>query len=397
MKDNNLINAIRNLPELKAPEVWLGVEKSLNSGNNNKSFWFGFSLMTFIGLLVYMLNLVINVPEKITPMHKDIANTSAENVVIVEYNKPEITNEDVKQIVSQKRNSVSDPIQNISKYSNIKVLETGQKLGVNTPELFSEFHLPFFKKVVVYKDAGENLVNNPSFEDYTRCPKGIVGDYERKLIPMWEVPSKGTPDYFNSCSKGEAGVPNNFGGKAWAHSGKGYCGIILRQNFTKDNRITGEKNSIYREYIQTELKSELVNGKKYRVQFWICNSSKSRFAVDAVGACITSEKVRVNHREVMELVPQIENPTSKFISNRDYWIAVEGIYEAKGGEKFITIGNFYNNFSTNYIMIDGNSDFNYAYYYIDDVSVVEVSASYDLVEEVSVPSKLENNFAMSEF
>ncbi|MDD3858828.1 MAG: hypothetical protein PHW83_01405, partial [Bacteroidales bacterium] len=41
------------------------------------------------------------------------------------------------------------------------------------------------------------------------------------------------------------------------------------------------------------------------------------------------------------------------------------------------IGNFYNNYSTNYIMQNGNSKFNYAYYYIDDVSVYEIEELFE--------------------
>ena len=109
------------------------------------------------------------------------------------------------------------------------------------------------------------------------------------------------------------------------------------------------------------------------------------------------ERAKATHDEVLEFVPQIENPSGKYISNRDYWVAIEGIYEAQGGEKFITIGNFNNDFSTNYIMMDGKSDFNYAYYYIDDVSVVEVSESYDLVEDSKSNDKAANICVVGEF
>jgi hypothetical protein len=213
------------------------------------------------------------------------------------------------------------------------------------------------------------------------CPVGINGKPSKKLLPDWTIPSKGTPDYFNICCNGDAGVPNNFAGKIKPHSGDAYAGIILRQNFTHDNRITGEKPLIYREYLQNELKFELEAGKSYKIKFWICNSSNSRFAVDQIGASLTYENGRVKDNEVLEFYPVVENPAGTFLSNQNYWVAIEGVYEAVGGEKYLTIGNFKNNFSTRYIMQNGNSEFNYAYYYIDDVSLVEVM---EIVESVPV-------------
>jgi hypothetical protein len=250
----------------------------------------------------------------------------------------------------------------------------------------------FFQEELKIVEVGENLVRNPSFEDYSVCPKGIVYNPERKLIPDWFVPTKGTPDYFNVCCDGDAGVPNNFAGKMYAHSGSGYCGIILRQNFTQDNKITGEKPVIYREYIQNELTSELVKGKKYKIKFWICNSSNSRYAVDGIGACVTIDQIKIGNKEVLDGIPVVENPIGKLMLNQDYWVAIEGIYEAQGGEKYLTIGNFNNNYSTNYMMQNGNSDFNYAYYYIDDVSVIEVEEMYQtsfITDSVKAGSNIE--------
>jgi hypothetical protein len=87
---------------------------------------------------------------------------------------------------------------------------------------------------------------------------------------------------------------------------------------------------------------------------------------------LTVENEWINHKEVMELVPVVENPVGNILMNQNYWVAIEGYYTAQGGEKYLTIGNFKNNFSTNYMMQNNATAFNYSYYYIDDVSVVEV-------------------------
>ncbi|HNQ67303.1 MAG TPA: hypothetical protein PKN32_02910 [Bacteroidales bacterium] len=374
MKDNKLNKAITDLPVFEAPDVWPMIVKELSSDSDRKYFFIALFLILSLGLALSLVNISSGTNQRYyqseinQPIDDYISyNSLGENIEVISPVYTENNSfdaEENQEFVND--NEILIPQNIVKEITTIDYTNTFENLGI-----FG------YKSILLIVEKGENLVNNPSFEEFTICPKGIVGKPEKKLIPHWDVPSKGTPDYFNSCCDGEAGVPQNFAGKMFARTGKGYCGIILRQNFTRDNKITGEKPLIYREYIQTELKSELVQGKKYRIRFYVCNSSNSRFAVDAIGACVTTEKVKLNTKEVMELIPIVENPSGQFLTNQSSWVVIEGIYQAQGGEKFLTIGNFYNNYSTNYIMQNGNSKFNYAYYYIDDVSVYEVEEMFE--------------------
>jgi hypothetical protein len=374
MKDNKLNKAIAGLPVFEAPDVWPMIEKDLSSDADRKYFFIALFLILSVGLALSLVNMISGTNQRF--YHSEINLPNTDYIVydsvgeIVEIITPGYTEDSLSDFEEDSEvfneNEILMP-QNIVKENNT----------IEHNFAFENTGIFGYKNILLIVEKGDNLVNNPSFEEYTICPKGIVGKPEKKLIPYWDVPSKGTPDYFNSCCTGEAGVPQNFAGKIFARTGNAYCGIILRQNFTRDNKITGEKPLIYREYIQTELKTELVQGKKYRIRFYVCNSSNSRFAVDAIGACMTKTKVRINTKEVLDLIPVVENPSGQFLTNQTYWVAVEGIYQAQGGEKFLTIGNFYNNYSTNYIMQNGNSKFNYAYYYIDDVSVYEIEELFE--------------------
>ena len=94
----------------------------------------------------------------------------------------------------------------------------------------------------------QNLVPNPGFEEYFQCP----GSYnpqgsDRNFAPGWVSPTLGTPDLFNRCSFGNAGVPHNWAGIANAHKGYGYSGIYAWIN-----------NNNYREYLQAKLIDSLV-------------------------------------------------------------------------------------------------------------------------------------------
>ena len=67
--------------------------------------------------------------------------------------------------------------------------------------------------------------------------------------------------------------------------------------------------------------------------------------------------------------PDVTNPVGNFITDTSKWILISGAYLASGGERFITIGNFFINDSTDTIHITGNGA---SYYYIDDVYVREM-------------------------
>jgi OmpA-OmpF porin, OOP family len=89
----------------------------------------------------------------------------------------------------------------------------------------------------------QNLVPNPSFEEYFTCPGSYNYGLDHRLAPGWFTANRGTPDLFNACSKGDADVPTNWAGHSKAYSGVGYAGIYCYTD-------TG-----YREYLQTELVS----------------------------------------------------------------------------------------------------------------------------------------------
>ncbi|MBN2777020.1 MAG: hypothetical protein JXR36_05235, partial [Bacteroidales bacterium] len=379
MKDDNLKSAIENLPEFEAPDVWDGIENGIKY-KRVKYIFVGLSILILVlsgGFAIEKFVLEINDYSSIDNFYVKNNLYGLSDVHIHD------TNSDFSFQTSEGTDLRNDFIQNyegnnelISRVDNSVELEIEIDKTIHESDIenFSDNFNSLFKieTVVIRDEKGGNLVRNPGFEDHRACPSGINGRKSRKLLPDWFVPNRGTPDYFHVCGAKDAGVPDNFAGSIKPHSGQAYAGIILRENFTRDNKITGEKPEIYREYLQNELINELEKGKTYKIQFYVCNSSNSRFAVDGVGACLTVENEWVNHKEVMELVPVVENPVGNILMNQNYWVAIEGFFTAQGGEKYLTIGNFKNNFSTNYMMQNNATAFNYSYYYIDDVSVIEV-------------------------
>jgi hypothetical protein len=202
-----------------------------------------------------------------------------------------------------------------------------------------------------------NLVMNPGFENYISCPTGLSPPF---TVASWVLPTDGSADYYNSCATpvSGVGVPNNTFGSQTPRTGNGYAGFILR-NITSN----------YREYVEVQLSSPLVNGTTYQISFYVSLSDQSRWAIDKFGAYLSTTQVGpITGTAVLSLTPQVANTLSNFITNKTGWTLVSGTYLASGGENYLTIGNFYDDLSTTPVTGLGGF-YQGSYYYIDDVSV----------------------------
>lgn len=209
----------------------------------------------------------------------------------------------------------------------------------------------------------KNLVQNPSFEIYEKCPVDHTPfDKSHKLIPGWTYPTYATPDYFHRCSPGQVKVPGNFAGVSEPTSGDAYIGAIL----------TGTERD-YREYFQGTLSEPMVKGKMYCVTFNYRLASLSMFAVDQLSLFFVDLKVESTIKANLAVDPQLNNTPGLFLDNSEEWNQFCQVYTAKGGERYFVIGNFKDYDHTNYVVTDKNvsnlRDKKYAYYFFDDFSV----------------------------
>lgn len=216
-----------------------------------------------------------------------------------------------------------------------------------------------------------NLVLNPGFEKYDKCPQDYTPEnLTHKLIPGWTYPTRATPDYFNRCSPRNVGVPKNFAGESEPHGGDGYAGAIL----------SGTEES-YREYIQGTLSSPMVAGLQYCIKFYYRLASYSRFAVDQMSIYLSPEEIKNDINVNLSYAPQITNKVGLFLDNIDEWEEFCTVYTATGGERFFIFGNFKNYDNTNYVVTDKNvvnlRNKAYAYYFFDDVSIAPLENCKD--------------------
>ena len=204
----------------------------------------------------------------------------------------------------------------------------------------------------------QNLVPNPSFEEYTQCPNDI-SDFQG-FVSNWFIANFSSSDYFNACGESPASVPSNHLGFQPARTGVAYVGIHTYSD------------GGYREYIEVELLEPLETDPVYCVAFFVARGNLHVTSTSSIGAHLSQAMVsNTTTSEELGLVPQVANPASNLITDTLNWTEISGPYVAIGGEKFITIGNFYDNAAT---PVTGNTEiYNLAYYYIDDITVSKCS------------------------
>ena len=223
----------------------------------------------------------------------------------------------------------------------------------------------------------QNLVKNHSFENAWSCPEDYCGYAVKYPFPDWINPNYGTPDLMHTCSAMRAGVPENFAGYMYPYDGGAYAGIILREKF--DDSLTVYKG-VSREYLQTKLTDPLKKNTLYCVKFYYVNAKKSMYSVDALGITLTVEQIKAKNADRILQRPQITNCPGHIMDNTDEWTEFCGYYRARGGEQYLTIGNFLDNSTTQYVTNQNeysDSAFFYAYYLIDNVSVFEIESEFE--------------------
>jgi hypothetical protein len=207
----------------------------------------------------------------------------------------------------------------------------------------------------------QNLVPNPSFEINTGCPTSIS---QINLAIPWSSPNTATPDYIHTCGTALwVTAPKPFGGYQQPRTGNAYAHIICY----------ADKGPVdYREYLQIQLSTPLTAGIIYEVKFYVSLNNLSQFAINNLGAYLSSTPLSTPNNLVINVIPQIIEPN--IISDTVNWVPISGYYLATGGEEYLTIGNFFDDASLIYSINTGvrNLISNTAYL-IDDVSVLPVS------------------------
>lgn len=213
----------------------------------------------------------------------------------------------------------------------------------------------------------QNLVDNGDFETLAYCDTSLVP--QEVLISAangWKSISGATPNHLNACHTTGGGfwaVPLNSQGFQIPLSGNSYAGIISAQD-TSDG-IGGS----YREYFQSALMFPLTAGIEYSIGFYCSLAESSEIAANNIGMFLSDTAISTLGTVPILVAPQLQSDS--IISDTAFWIQVHTRFVADGTEKFVTIGNFNTMKDTDYEIIKPISFFADAYYYIDDVYIID--------------------------
>ncbi len=211
----------------------------------------------------------------------------------------------------------------------------------------------------------QNLVQNGSFEDKTFCPSNY-NLQSLTVIKNWEQLNEGTPDYFNTCAS-KVGIPENMFGNQPTFQGEGYAGMAVYS--------PGKRN--YREYLNSKLTRPLSAGEMVCIEMRISPADYCRYVVDGFGLLLSKNKPTQERMYCVNEKPTLQNPRLNMLDENDTWLLVSDIYVAKGGEQYVTIGNFNQDRDMKILHrtaeMGAKENNTWAYIYVDEVVVKPVS------------------------
>ena len=211
-----------------------------------------------------------------------------------------------------------------------------------------------------------NLVPNPSFEIYDTCPFNIVNPLYSgtnsicKATPWFQpnrpqIACSGSSDFYHSCS---GTVPSSIYGYQFAKTGLGYAGFGPTDN----------PNSKYGECIEVPLIQNLKR-KKYCTSFYINTPNIEMSSTNCIQARFTKDSVLNTSWDRIYLSDGIG--ATEIVRDTVNWVLVKGIYDAKGEEKFMTVGCFEDITWDDYLCSE-TQGCGFSYYYFDDFGVYEL-------------------------
>lgn len=198
-----------------------------------------------------------------------------------------------------------------------------------------------------YDLFSQNLVLNGNFEKHKLIQ--LIPFRNLGSLAGWKNPTSATPDYSD-----------------WPQNA--YCGLGLHVDSTYGKRY-------YRhvEYIETKLFKNLISGNLYCLKMLVKRHSNEYYSLNAINYTLTTKYLRSRTEGILN-TPYYYKLTSSMdtlLRDRKNWMAICSVFEAKGNEKFLTIGYF--NPELKLVKVDKRKpEFYAAYYLIDDVSLIEI-------------------------
>ncbi|MBX9851535.1 MAG: gliding motility-associated C-terminal domain-containing protein [Cytophagaceae bacterium] len=238
----------------------------------------------------------------------------------------------------------------------------------------------------------QNLVPNPSFEEYWPCTNNrpdIPGCYSscnagslptpanllNSATKYWKAATLASVQYLTACNVAIS-LDDNI--NYWYQPRSGTAHIIIHTYGTYNSPGYPEVRS----YATVALSEQLQTGCRYEITFYAKRAKDKYFggapyhsgiATDGLGAYFSSDSICNDSTTtpLYSLIPQMQNPAGQMVFDSINYVKISGIYTALGSEKYLTIGNFKNNTNTvtSKPAFPGHTA---GAYFIDDVSVIKI-------------------------
>jgi outer membrane protein OmpA-like peptidoglycan-associated protein len=208
----------------------------------------------------------------------------------------------------------------------------------------------------------QNLIYNGDFEN-SKIPYVNLSIYsDIHFSKGWSNPNFASPDFYHIEKNPNKELIYEIG-KSKPHTGKSYAGIGFYGNTDF-------------EYIQTKLVKKLIKNTKYCLTVFFQLGENIDYSVSEIGFALTNDKINAKHKKLIGSTLSYILCSAELLKKTNKWIEVKSIYTANGNEKYLTIGNFNPYLVYNVISKKNNKKKEkYTYYYIDDVSLLEIKDS----------------------
>ena len=210
----------------------------------------------------------------------------------------------------------------------------------------------------------DNLVPNPSFEEYSNAPIGWYyrGAHFTNVMRYWSSATAASPDAFGPKVRVPEHWQDKGFGDQYAYDGESMVGITL---YGCDK---GKPHC--REYVQVQLLESLVPEQIYYLEFWTVSLPRS-LQTNNLGVYFSEGKMDVRVDEPIFKEPHFNMETIIQTSNHN-WVKISGQFTAQSEADYILIGNFFPDSLTQTVLPEASDALKFAYYYLDNFTLKKV-------------------------
>ncbi|MEM9052760.1 MAG: OmpA family protein [Bacteroidota bacterium] len=216
----------------------------------------------------------------------------------------------------------------------------------------------------------DNLVPNWSFEKMME-EEDLRRYDEFNLTEGWYDPTSALSELFATETRSRyVKIPDNMYGTEVPFDGDNYAGL----------HAYSYRARVPRTYIGIPLKRKMEDNGLYCIKFKASLAERSLYAANNLGVILSNKRVEKKGETSIVRDDVLLTDKNDVVSTTDGWWEYCKRYNAAGGERYLTIGNFSTDERTSYETMSVSSEYEKgpeaaAYYYIDAVEIRQIQAS----------------------